>query len=632
MICTCWRRHLWCAVALVGLSVGSVSCAVLARPERMLYAGYCMPDSIEYAGSVFVYIRNPGAEPLTITGIAMDGKPVGKVWPTDETFLRPDVRERYIKIENDQLAWYRVYPNPVPPGGIAEVVLRLTKAACETQRRRIQVTCAGHEPVCADVRMAPPAFTLEYVGIGAGLDELHLYTRSHAGRGVSISRVEIDGRPAEADIHPAWNGLTYAKVSLPVPWQRGTYHTVAVGTRRDLRATHIRALPTPPPIGIMGNVSEREAEQYANHLFDAHVAFTSGRLSTYERLARHGLGGAYIYYRRLKPGEKKYEPVFYDQPQALDPIKRHKALWAYFLEDEPDGRYHRTALPRWSIARDVERANQFCRIHDPATPTYLQIDHGGYPRNLYIYGQIPDYICTHAYALGGDIVGRTRDHVAHTQAACRPRPFYYLNEGYCTTRSRDAKASREFSPDEMRIEVYTAVACGAKSLQWYPAHGSRGLLKHPRMWNAVGEMNGILHQVLPLISIGMPVGAAQVDADNWLTSCILCGDRAMLVVLVNRNYKSTPAEFITAPAPPATVRVRLPRFLKAAGAVRMRFPGGLPDIPAEIADATVTFKASANPVEMVLIYADESVFEQLRRTHAGCLKRYVPTPESPKGK
>ena len=627
-----WQRPLTCILVLAATLVGGLSCIVRPRPGPVVYAAWGLPDAIDYAGAIFVHIENPTTEPLTIAEIALDGKPIGKVWLADESFLRPDVRERHIKVENDQLAWYRVYPNPVPPGGIAEVVLRLTKAACETKHRRIHVACAGHQPVCAEVRLAQPSFTLEYVGIGTGLDELHLYTRSQPTGRPRMSRVEIDGQRVEAAIHRVWDGVTYAKVTLPAPWRKSTYHTVAIGTRRELRATLIRALPTPPPLAIMGNVSERETEQYANHLFDANIAFTPGKLSTYERLARHGLGGAYIYRRSLKPGEKKSEPVYYDQPEALAPIKGHKALWAYFLEDEPDGRYHRTALPRWSIARDVERANQFCRIYDPATPVYLQIDHGGYPRNLYIYGQVPDYICTHAYPFGGDIVGRARDHVLHTQAACRPRPFYYLNDGYCTIGSRDKKTSREVSPDEMRIEVYTAVACGAKSLQWYPAHGSRGLLKHPRMWNAVGEMNGILHQVLPLLSIGMPVGEAQVDADNWLTSTILCGDRAMLVVLVNKGYKSTPEAFITAPAPSTTVRVRLPAFLKAAGAVRMRFPGGLPDIPAEITDSTVTFRASANPVEMLLIYADETVFEQLRQKHAECLKRFVPMPEPKKGK
>ncbi len=607
-------------VVLVGVLFCS-SCAAVPAPDGALYAAHYLPDTVDYAGSIFIYLKNPSAQPLTVADIRLDGASIGKIWPTDETFLDPEVRDEYIRIENDQLDWYRVYPNPIPAGAIAEVILRLTPPACEVAEHRISVSLADYEPLLTTIDMAAPPFTLEYVGIGPNLDELHIYTRAQAGAGVEISRVEVDGAAAASEIHPVYSGHTYAQVKLPASWEYGSFHAVAAGTAGDLHAVLIRALPSPAPLGIMGNNSESEIEQYANHLFDANIAFTPVPAERYEPLAKYGLGGSYIYYRRGKPDEKKNEPIFYDQVEQVVPIKEQEALWAYFLEDEPDGRYHRTVLPRGSISRDVERANQFCRIFDPATPTYLQMDHGGYPRNMYIYGQIPDYICTHAYPFGRDIIGATQDHVLNTQAASRPRPFFYLNDGYCENDHR------EFEPDEMRMEVYTALACGAKSLQWYPAHGARGLLKHPQMWNAVGELNGILQQVLPFISIGIPVGQPLVDEGNYLSSCILCGDQAMIVILVNKDYVSTPEEFIRVQTPASPVRVRLPSYMRAAGVVRMRFPGGLPDIPAEISGSSVKFNAGANPVEMLLIYSNESVFEALRQKHHECLQRYVPMPE-----
>ncbi len=614
------RKFIVQLVAVVGvLSVSS--CVAVSSGTGAIYTAYYVPDAVEYAGSIFVYLKNTTNAPLAITDIALDGKSIGKVWKTDESFLQPDVRDQYIPVENDLVAWYRVYPNPVPAGGIAEVILRLDSTACEAAQHEVSLTAAGQEPLTAVVSMSEPSFTLEYVGIGENLDELHIYTRSQAGADMDILRVELDGRSAEADIHTVFSGYTYAQVKLQDSWQKGSFHAVAIGTADDLRAVLIRALPSPAPLGIMGNNHESELQQYANHLFDATIAFTAVPATSYPMLSKYGLGGAYIYGRSLKPGEKKREPVYYDNVEQVAPIKEQEALWAYFLEDEPDGRYHNTDLPRLSISRDVERANQFCRIFDLAHPTYLQIDHGGYPRNLYVYGQIPDYICAHAYALGRGIIEPTQDHVLNTQAASRPRPFYYLNDGYC------ANKEREFDPDEMRIEVYTALASGAKSLQWYPAHGTNGLLKHPKMWNAVGEVNGILQQVLPLTSIGIPVGEPLVDGGNYLSSCILCGDKAMVVILVNKDFQSTPEQFIRAETPAAAVRVRLPSFMKAAGVVRMRFPGGLPDIPADIKDSTVKFNAAANPVEMLLIYSRESVFEGLRQRHAECLQRFVPMPE-----
>lgn len=608
------------ALVLVLMTVGS--CVGATQQTGTIYTAYCLPDPIEYGGDVFVYLHNPTDEPLTVSEITLNGRSIGRIWRTDQSFLEPEVRDQYIRIENDQLDWYRVYPNPVPPAHIGEVILRLTPGAAGAGEQNVGVTFSGQEARVRTLSMSEPEFTLEYVGIDRDLDVLHLYAHSQADAETNISRVEIDGRAADATINPPYSGFTYAKVQLDSPWQYGSFHAVAMGTDEELRATLIRALPTPPPLGIMGNNSEREIELYRNNLFDVNLAFTSVGAERYEPLAKYGLRGAYIYGTRQNPGEAKSEPVFYNDVAQLTPIRGLNALWAYFLEDEPDGRYHRTDLPRGSISRDVERANQFCRIFDPETPTYLQMDHGGYPRNMYKYGQIPDYLCTHAYDIGtGHLIEGTQDHVAHTQAASRPRPYYYLNEGYCRNEHR------EFDPDEMRMEVYTALATGAKSLEWYPAHGDRGLLNHPAMWNAVGEVNGIIHQILPLISIGVPIGEALVDEGNYLSSCILCGDRAIVVILVNRDFESTPEAFVRGDSPATNVYLQLPSYMNASGVVRMRFPGGLPDIPAEIRNSSVQFRAGASPVEMLVIYADESVFEGLRQRHAECRDRYTPMPE-----
>jgi hypothetical protein len=619
------RVNIACRLTIASYLLCLSWCALPALGQGEIYAAYYVPDAIDHAGSIFVYLHNPTSDPLTVEHVSLDGQSIGKIWLTDESFLEPDVREQYIQVENPELDWYRVYPNPIPPDQIAEVILRLSPSAAQVPQRQIAVTIAGQEPLINDIPLSESDFTLEYIGIGPELDELHIYAQSGLGASVHMSRVEVDGVAIGAAIKPEYRGFTYARVRLETPWQYGSFHAVAIGTDTDLKACLIRALPTPPPLGIMGNNSEREIELYRNNLFETNIAFTAVPAERYEPLARYGLGGSYIYSTRLKPGEDKSEPVFYNDVGQLAPIRGLSALWAYFLEDEPDGRYHLTDLPHGSIVRDVERANQFCRIFDPATPTYLQMDHGSYPRNLYTWGQMPDYICAHAYGIGrGNLIGSTQEHVSHTQAACRPRPFLYLNEGYCRNEQR------HFEPDEMRMEVYTALATGAKSLQWYPAHGERGLLNHPAMWNAVGEVNGILHQVLPLLAIGIPVGSPEIEGGNYLSSLILCGDKALVLILVNRDFQSNPEQFLRTDAPTARVRVILPEFMRTAGAglvARVRFPGGQPDIPFEFRNSTLSFGASANPVEMLVIYSDESVFEGLRHRHAEALAAYVPMPE-----
>jgi hypothetical protein len=600
-----------------------------ARP--LIYSAYYQPDSFDYAGHVAVYVRNPAKTPLTITRLTIDDQTAGRVWPTDRGFLEPGVREEYIEVANDQVAWYRVYPNPIPAGGMAEVIVRLVPEACEAERCSVGLHFAGHDPVSATVPLSASCSALDYVGISDNLREVHVYVRRQTrtrwtGGGVTTgpqptwnpgsTRVEIDGRPVMAQVYRVFSRFIYAKVRLRRAWDYGSFHTVAVAMDSDRRAAMMRALPTPPPIGIMGNLSDPVAGEYASHLFDAHLAFVPGRDALYDTLERHGLRGAYIYYRKLRPEEEKHEPVYYDQAEAIGNHTERPSLWAYFLEDEPDGRYHVTELPALSIARDVERANQFCRIMDPQHPTYLQIDHGSFPKGVYLYGSVPDYICAHAYRVGTEqVVSATRSHVEHLRAGSRPRPFYYLNCGYSTN------GTREFEPDEMRLEVFTALAGGAKSFQWYPAHGDRGLLEHPRMWRAVGEMNGVLHQVLPLTAIGTPVGRPRVEGGNVEGATILCGDDALVVVLVNRDFRAAPDSFSLVPARSVTVRAHMPRFMKALGVCTVAFPDETRPVLAAIHGSTVTFSADVEAGAALVVYADPSVPDRLRKIHARCLHR-----------
>lgn len=610
---TCLRLALTCVIALCLL--GGYASADTPDPDRGLYAAWFAPDAIEHAGSLHAYVRNATEEALTVTDVLLDGSTVGEIWAADESFVQPQVREEYIAVANEEVAWYRVYPNPVPPGQVAEVIMRLTPEACEPASRRLTVELSRGGPLTAEIGMAEGDFALEYVGMSARLDELFVYCST---AGAEPEAVEVDGRAVPVTVRPAVAGMRFAHVRLPRAWSHGSYHAVAVRAGQARRAVLLRALPTPPPLGVMGNLNEEAARQYASHLFDVHIAFVPARDEFFGRLLEHGLRGAYIQYRKTRPEQEKYEPVYYDNPERIRELAQEPAIWAHFLEDEPDGRYHRTELSHLSVCRDVERANQVCRILDPHHPVYLQMNHGGFPRNMYIWGQIPDYLCTHAYPFGRDIVRRTREHVEHTAAGSRPRPFIYLCEGY------SENAQRQFEPDEMRLEVLTALACGAKSLQWYPAHGSRGLLEHARMWDAVGRMNVVVRQVLPLLSIGAPVGRPMVDGGEMLARSILCGDRALALVLVNRDFSSSADSFRLASAPEVTVRARVPGFMQVRGAVMATFDGPV-SVPVQVRPGTVTVTVDeVGAGAVVVLYADGSVPGEMRRIAERSRARFEP--------
>ena len=600
------RREL-IAVLVAALTLLAGSQAI--GSGAVLHAAWYRPDPIDYAGSIFLYLHNPGDDALAVSGLSLDGEDVGKVWLAGESFISPEVREQYLQVTNDQVMWYRVYPNPIPAHGVSEVILRLAPRETWPQASDVVVTFEGGDEIRASVPIEEPAFDLDYVGLGPALDEIHVYARSRAATDASLTRMLVDGAPVGAEMHTIFAGYTYAHCRLTEPWKQGSYHAVAIGDDAEVRAVLLRALPTPPPLAIMGNLGDDAAQQYVNHLFDAHIAFVPAQAPVYDTLEKYGLRGAYLYYKRLRPdAEKKTEPCYYADPAMVEHVRGRPGLWAYFLEDEPDGRYHRTDLTGLQIARDVERANQFCRVFDAATPTYLQIDHGGYPRNLQIYSQIPDYVCTHAYALGTQrVIEATAEHARYTRLASRPRPFYYLNCGYA-----QRKDTREFSPEEMRLEVYTALSEGAKSLQWYPAHGDNGLLKHPRMWDAVGAMNGVLHQLLPLLAIGTPVDEPRVEGGDVRARSILCGESAMAVMLVNQGFTADKDAFSLRPAE-VRVRARVPSFLRPVGVVRVDFPEGPQQVAADIGSSTVSFTTPLTDGAAFVIYSEPETVAQMRR-------------------
>lgn len=124
----------------------------------------------------------------------------------------------------------------------------------------------------------------------------------------------------------------------------------------------------------------------------------------------------------------------------------------------------------------------------------------------------------------------------------------------------------------------------------------------------------------------MPVGKPVIDNGDLLASTILCGDKALVIVLVNKDFSASAEEFEIRPVN-TTVSVRVPEFMKAEGVCTVNFPEGLPDKPATIEGSQVKFSTSVGAGTIVVIYADESVFEQMRQAHARCLQEFKPMPE-----
>ena len=99
----------------------------------------------------------------------------------------------------------------------------------------------------------------------------------------------------------------------------------------------------------------------------------------------------------------------------------------------------------------------------------------------------------------------------------------------------------------------------------------------------------------------------------------------MALVLVNRKFTADAERFVLNPAH-TKVRVRLPSFMRAAGILEPRFPEATVPVDADTAGSVVEFETDVEAGKVIVIYADESVPEQMRRERARCLRQYAVTP------
>ncbi|BCW99377.1 MAG: hypothetical protein KatS3mg024_2204 [Armatimonadota bacterium] len=169
---------------------------------------------------------------------------------------------------------------------------------------------------------------------------------------------------------------------------------------------------------------------------------------------------------------------------------------AYYLADEPDtGDYRVQGVPPGKqigcLAQGLVQRAQELRLREPATPSMLNLNLTFTPQNWYIYGQVPDIFCADPYyqprlrqayedgpgryplyAKAGFVYAET--HIC--KLASEPRPLHIIL--YANSYDGEDGSFRGPTPAEKRIELYYALAAGAKgfSYWWFlPGKPARGL-------------------------------------------------------------------------------------------------------------------------------------------------------------
>ncbi|MEP0842282.1 MAG: hypothetical protein HRF43_06180, partial [Phycisphaerae bacterium] len=313
---------------------------------------------------------------------------------------------------------------------------------------------------------------------------------------------------------------------------------------------------------------------------------------------------------------------------------------AIYVHDEPDaGDYRMEGVPEdrkigglatWCI----EHAEEL-RAGDPGVPHMLNVDSTYKPHNLHTYGQVCDILATDPYfqARLADAWSKRPERIplyrkityllavaAAAESACAPRPLHVI---LYAVQNRGEIAGRQFrfaAPEEKRIELYYALAAGARgfSYWWYTpgarSHGIGAAASDPdaaRLWAEIGRLGAEVRTAGPLIVRSCPADVSvRADPPALWTRCLLTDD-ALLLLAVNDDHRVEQHRFEYTPIRDATCRVRLPAWLEPRAVFEIT-ARGLQDVKADRDGAELRMELGTVEVtRLIVVTHDPALRKQL---------------------
>lgn len=523
------------------------------------------PKHSVLAGSFHVYLKNPTKDPIAVSSIFLNETPLEKL--------------------HDDLAvtWWRVLPNPVLSGEMAEVIIRLKEPPTKAESRIRLETKAG--PVECTVKTGKPQMELGYVAFSPKLDRIYAYLEKSGEARITLSEVLLDGEPVATNtrLYPDdfFENLSLLEIDLKRPLREGTFHVLKVSSAEGPTAVAmVRVWPS--DFFHIGIFALDWMDSYVDYNLNTSLLFSGAMHPEYiDQLGEYGYKAMpgrsdevtgevdANYYYSIRDKEEVYAHYFFDEPDVKDfpDNRRNFASVAKFRKVKVHDSLGACAMMMEHFAESI-------RDLDPDTLTHLMINQTYKPDNYSVYGKIADIAAVDIYA---HIHGNDPRIIYQAGNACRlgsaPRPFHIVTDFIAPGEgwNRD----REITAEELRLRLGYSLAAGAKGITWY--YWRRP--KSDRLLKELTEVNGKLEIAAPLLEIGHPVPQewTQTNHEKLMTRTLLCGKDTVVVVLINTDYKAGKDGFSHTPVKSAEVRVTLPGWMKETRVFSVS-PDGMEDV------------------------------------------------------
>lgn len=594
-------------------------------------------------GCIFVYFRNGGQEPVTVADLAYEGIKLSEgLGKSGDRQSAVDIAGQSIllsKLPKEQIdklkaagepVWWKPEPRTVPPGGFGEVVLRLRGSPGSDKVNVTIMTDRGEIPATIDVAKPQPRF--ESISFHPARTVAYLYAK-HPTPGAKVVKLLVDGADVTKNVRLASDPAlrTAPIVYWPSkPFDLMSYHNFqAVYDDGSTATAGIRAWGSEFVYGMWGARGDAKGfyEELARHNVNAQMGH-AGKDVTEMSLDKDGfdfLTRLGIRSMASSPGNAR-NPLFFfvmDEPDAHDPEI-----------DELASKAHLGCLAQGLVGR-----MEAFRSKDSKVPILLNIDNTDTPQNWYTYHQLADVPAIDPY-YPEQLDGAYRRRPGLFAARLKPSYVYAaarisLSSGapklvhviLCSTKyvPRDWKpgdySGRFPTPEEKRIEVYYAIAGGAKGISYWWFSPDKECVgcgvdesAARALWREIGLLGAEVRTAGSVITMGCPTDLSITAPRNLVARALVSGLDTVALVLVNDEVFCDRVGTVFKPAK-GTVSVRIPSWVAPKDAFEVTYQG-VKDVNWKQNAGSVDL--DLGPVELtrfVLITSDGGLRGQLDQLH-----------------
>lgn len=600
------------------------------------------PVSTAVGCNVHVYLKNTGASSVSVTNVRLQGYDLGTVLKLNTGVH--DARSIYFYWDNPpqdildagEPVWYKVDPSgAIPPGGVAQVVVRLRFVPVINPVNLSIVTSGGTLNPTIPVNANAP----QLASVGFSQDRKKVYLHWRRSGGAAPTTIMMDGVDVTANAATVGDpSVNYAATVLSFTTALGpmSYH-VYQGVYAD------------------GKTATASVRTWVNKFIHS----TYGMFDNYsgqdwiDEATNHGINNCQVAvggingYMGTSAGEAYAIAHNYGYTSGDTSKFINMDPDMFFINDEIDAEeanmertFCGTGLrlpcgksPMGILAMRSIGEGEALRSLRPMTPTSINMNGSFKPENYYAYGQAVDILQVDPYYQRRlqDVYWRDQNAIpvyrkatyiyAVSKAvatAAEPNPsnvILYSCSWKCTD---DSKCDPEFvgqiwpfaDPETKRIEAYYALAAGTKGLcYWWmnaTAWPSMGLANQTTqaardLWREIGLYGNEIKTIAPQLVTSHPVDMALTPSTNVWARALASGTDTIILIAVNDDYYNDTTGFHHNPVPNANVVAGLPSWMTSSPTAFEVRASGLYNVATSLNGSNLTVQLGTLDVTRMIV-------------------------------